>query len=200
MFPLKGIWYNTHGFQDIPMHTNYMWLSSGPGYSLRQVFHNISFNRRLQGKCTLECHWNATGWPSVHWDTTGWHSEYLQGTPEHHWKNLVAPHWNATGKKIDYCSLHWNTTGESITAPIHRHISLSRVASMPVWNDKGMEYQAASGQVSVKSVFTWSLPLSNAPVLFVKRVSISSSLCACLGYEHHYSFCVFGVAVQMKSA
>ena len=44
-------------------------------------------------------HWNATGWPSVHWDTTGRPSEYLQGTLEHHWKNLVetALHWNATG-------------------------------------------------------------------------------------------------------
>ena len=40
-------------------------------------------------QCTLECHWNATGWPSVHWDTTGPPSEYLQGTLEHHWKNLV---------------------------------------------------------------------------------------------------------------
>ena len=45
-------------------------------------------------------HWNATGWPSVHWDTTGPPSEYLQGTLEHNWKNLVetAPHWNATGE------------------------------------------------------------------------------------------------------
>ena len=49
---------------------------------------------------TLECHWNATGWPKVHWDTTGRPSEYLQGTLEHHWKNLIetAPHWNATGE------------------------------------------------------------------------------------------------------
>ena len=30
-----------------------------------------------------------TGWSSVHWDTTGRPSEYLQGTLEHHWKNLV---------------------------------------------------------------------------------------------------------------
>ena len=22
-------------------------------------------------QCTLECHWNATGWRSVIWDTTG---------------------------------------------------------------------------------------------------------------------------------
>ena len=44
----------------------------------------------------LECH----RWPSVHWDTTERPSEYLQGTLEHHWKNLVetAPHWNATGE------------------------------------------------------------------------------------------------------
>ena len=37
-------------------------------------------------QCTLECHWNATGWPIVHWNTTGRPSEYLQGTLEHHWK------------------------------------------------------------------------------------------------------------------
>ena len=49
-------------------------------------------------QCTPECHWNATGWPSVYWDTTGRPNEYLHGTLEHHWKNLVekAPHWNAT--------------------------------------------------------------------------------------------------------
>ena len=53
-------------------------------------------------RCTLECHWNATGWPSVHWDTTGWPSEYLQDILEHHCKNLVetAPHWNATGETL----------------------------------------------------------------------------------------------------
>ena len=33
---------------------------------------------------------------------------------------------------------------------------------MPVWNDKMAGHQSASGQVSVNSVFTWSLPLSSA--------------------------------------
>ena len=49
-------------------------------------------------------HWNVTGWPSVHWDTTGRPIEYLQGTREHHWKNLVetAPHWNATGETLTF--------------------------------------------------------------------------------------------------
>ena len=33
---------------------------------------------------------------------------------------------------------------------------------MPVWNDKMTGHQAARGQVSVNSAFTWSLLLSNA--------------------------------------
>ena len=55
-------------------------------------------------QCTLECQWDATGWPSVHWDTTGPPSEYLQATLEHYWKNLVesAPHWDATGKTLNF--------------------------------------------------------------------------------------------------
>ena len=36
--------------------------------------------------------------------------------------------------------------------------------------------------------------LQSIPILLVKRVSTSSLLCACLRYEHHYIFCVFGVA------
>ena len=61
-------------------------------------------------QCTLECHWNATGWLTVHCDTTGRPNEYLQHTPleklrwnlptlEYHWRNS------------DFCSLHWNITG-----------------------------------------------------------------------------------------
>ena len=43
-----------------------------------------------------------TGWSSVHRNGTGQPSEYLRGTLEHHWKNLVetAPHWNATWKNL----------------------------------------------------------------------------------------------------
>ena len=33
------------------------------------------------------------------------------------------------------------------------------------------------------------------PVLLFKHVSTSTSFCACLEYEHHYSFCIFGFAV-----
>ena len=58
-------------------------------------------------QCTLECHWNVTGWPSVYRDTTGRPSEYLQGTQEHRWWNLVetAPHWNATRETLSQPTL-----------------------------------------------------------------------------------------------
>ena len=106
-------------------------------------------------------HWNATGWPSVHWDTTGRSSDFLQGTLEHYWNNLVeaALHWNATGETIFQPTLghHWTDCNSPHTP---RHM-LSRVASMPIWNDKMAGHQSASGQSSVNSDFTWSLLLSN---------------------------------------
>ena len=51
-------------------------------------------------------HWNATGMPLIHLVYTGIplddSSEYLQGTPQHHWKKIVeiVPHWNATGQTL----------------------------------------------------------------------------------------------------
>ena len=69
-------------------------------------------------QCTLECHWNAIGWPSVHWDTTGPTSEYLQGILEHHWKNLVefAPHWDATGETLTFAAYTGTPLEETVTA------------------------------------------------------------------------------------
>ena len=66
--------------------------AKGPSLTLSQC--------TLAGPVSMECHWNATCWPSVHWDTTGRPTDYLQGTLEHHWKNLVetAPHSDATGE------------------------------------------------------------------------------------------------------
>ena len=65
---------------------------------------------------------------------------------------------------------------------------------MPVWNDKGMEYQTASGHLSEKSAFTWILPLSNAYQLCSWNVWV---------LHHHYVnaldmntiivFCVLGL-------
>ena len=69
-------------------------------------------------QCTLGCHWNATGWPSVYqWDNTGRPREYLQGTLEHHWKKnswnspTLECHWRNLVKTTQY----WDATGETLT-------------------------------------------------------------------------------------
>ena len=54
---------------------------------------------------------------------------------------------------------HWMDCNNSHTP---MRILLSRLASMPVWNDRVVVHQAASGEVSVNSAFTWGLLLCNA--------------------------------------
>ena len=73
---------------------------------------------------------------------------------------------------------------------------------MPVWNDKMAGPQAASGQVPVNSAFTWGLLLCNeyqfrfSNVWALKHHSVHA-----LDMSTIMVFlCVFGVAVQMKSA
>ena len=68
-------------------------------------------------QCTLECHWNATGWPNVHWDTTGKTllKQSHTGMPleKLSWIHpTLGCHW----RNSNFCSLHWNTTGGSVTA------------------------------------------------------------------------------------
>ena len=66
---------------------------------------------------------------------------------------------------------------------------------MTRWRDISSKWTGL-GKFSFYSEFT---DLQWISVLLLKRVSTSISLFTCLGYEHHYSFCVFWVAVQMKS-
>ena len=63
---------------------------------------------------------------------------------------------------------HWTiaayigTSLEGRNSPhTRRHIELSRVAPIRVWNDKMAAHQATNWQVSVNSAFTWSLLLCN---------------------------------------
>ena len=62
---------------------------------------------------TLECHWNATVWPSVHWDTIGWPQWTLAGytgTPleKLSWNcPTLECHWSNS----DDWSLQWTTAG-----------------------------------------------------------------------------------------
>ena len=134
-------------------------------------------------------HWNATGMPLVNPVYTGISLGHPANTCRVHWKNLVetASHWNATGETLPFFAYtgtpqekivetvpHWDATGETFATyigtpldgllqPPHtrRHIPLSRIASMPVWDEKMAGHQSASGQVSVNSAFTWSLLLCN---------------------------------------
>ena len=93
---------------------------------------------------------------------TGWSSEYLQGTLEHHWKNLKLPHTGVPLEKLwllqPTLKHHW---GDFNSPHTPRHIQLSRVASMSVWLDTMPGQEAAIGQVSVNSAFSWSVLLCN---------------------------------------
>ena len=70
-------------------------------------------------QCTLESHWNATGWPSVLWDTIGQPIEYFKAHWNTTWNySTLESHW----RNSDYCSLHWDTTGGTIIAHTQTHI------------------------------------------------------------------------------
>ena len=56
---------------------------------------------------------------------------------------------------------------------------------MPVGNDKNAEQQAVSGQDCKFTFYLEFVALQWIPVQFFKRVSTSTSPCACFGYEHH---------------
>ena len=150
---------------------------------------------------TLECHWNATGWPSAHWDTTGRHIEYLQGTLEHHWKNLIetGPHWNATGETLNFCSLQWNTTGGTVTAHAHTQAHIIKQSSIHAskWQDDGAPFSKWTGLCKFRFYLEFT-GLQWIPLLLLKHVSTSTSLCACLWYEHHYSFFVIWGQMKVK--
>ena len=152
-----------------------------------------SLHWRVQ--CTLECHWVTHCILTYHWVTP----QVL----EQHWKNLVetAPHYNTT-RETDYCSLHWNTIRDSNSPHTHPgKYNLAELASMPGWTDKMAAHQAANGQVSVNSAFTWSLLLGNGYQFCSSHTWV---------LQHHsvhaldmstiIVFCVFWVAVQMKTA
>ena len=147
-------------------------------------------------------HWNATGWPSIYWNTTGRTSEYLQGTLEHHWKNLVetTPHWDAIGETLTFAA-YTGTPLEGLWQPTHAQIHKVKQSSTHAslkWQDGGTPVSKWTGLCKF-SLYLEFTALQWIPVLLLTHLSTSTSLCACLWYEHHYSLCVFGVASQTKS-
>ena len=128
-------------------------------------------------QCTLECHWLTKCTLGHHWATQRILAGYT-GTPLENlsWNRpTLECHW----RNSNFCSLHWNITGETVAAHTH---TISKWTGLCKFSSY-LEFTAQQ----------W------IPVLLSKYVSTWPSLCACLWYEDHYSFCVFGVASQMKS-
>ena len=61
------------------------------------------------------------------------------------------------------------------------------------WQDGGTPVGKWTG-LCIFSLYLEYTALQWIPVLLLTHVSTSTSFCACLWYEHHYSFYVFGVA------
>ena len=166
-------------------------------------------------QCTLECHWNATVDPvytgiplgdpvntcSVRWNITG--KTYLKqphiGMPLENlsWKcPTLGCHW----RNSNFCSLHSNTNGGTVpahTRPAHI-VKQSSIHVSLKWQDGGTPTSNWTGICKI-SLYLEFTALQWISVLLLTHVSTSTLPCACLWYEHHYSFCVFWVASQLKS-
>ena len=66
----------------------------------------------------LECHCLTQCTMGYHWAT----ERILQGTLEHHWKNLVetAPHWNATGEILTIAACTGTPLGDYNSPDTHQ--------------------------------------------------------------------------------
>ena len=67
------------------------------------------------------------------------------------------------------------------------------------WQDGGTPVSKWIG-LCIFSLYMEFTALQRMPVLLLTHVSTSTLLCACLWYEYHYSFCVFGVASKKKNS
>ena len=155
-----------------------------------------------------ECHWLTHCTLGYHW-ATQWIFEGYTGTPL---ENLfgTAQHWIATGETLTVfvCTgtplekLSWNcpTLGchwRNSNFFSHHWMDCNTPPPPFKWQDGG----TPTSKWTCFCKFSFDLEFT-APqwiwVLLLKRVSTSTSLHACFWYKHHYSFCVLGVAVQMK--
>ena len=138
----------------------------------------------------LECHWLTQCTLRYHWAT----QQIEQGSLEHHWKNLIeiAPHWNATGVTLTIAA-YTGTPLEGMQQITHTQLHIVKQSSIRAsWKrqDGGTSSSKWTGLCKF-SFYLEFTALQWISVLLFKRVSTSTQLCACLGYEHHYSFFVY---------
>ena len=169
-------------------------------YSNFQLTKNISLTL---SQCTLagpvytwmplDCHWFTqrilAGYTGTPLEKLSWNSPTL----ERHWRNLVetAPHWDATEETLSFAA-YTGTPLEGLWQLTHAptHMQSSIHASLK-WQDGGTLVSKWTG-LCILSLYLEFTVLQCIPVLLLTHVSTSTPLCACLSYEHHYSFCVFG--------
>ena len=137
-----------------------------------------------------------TGRSSVHWNATGMAlvDSVYNGIPLEK-LSWIRPTLECHRRNSYFCSLHWNTTGGTVTAHTRPDTYLSMQGSIHA----SLKWQAGRTPVSkwtglcIFSLYLEFTALQWIPVLLLTHVSTSTLLCACLWYEHHYSFlCIWG--------
>ena len=154
-------------------------------------------------QCTLGYHWTTqpslTGYTGTRLEKLSWNSPTL----ECHWRNRVetAPHWDVTGKTLaETFAAYTGTPLEELWQPTNAPAYMAKQNSTHTslkWQDGRTPISKWTCLCKVILYLEFTA-LQWIPVLLLTHVSTSTSLCACLWYVHHYSFCVFGVASQMK--
>ena len=153
-------------------------------------------------QCTLWYHWAAqrilAGYTGTPLEKLSWNSPTLECL----WRNLAetAPHWDATGETLTLqptLEHHWRECKGPHTHQAHI-VKQSSIHARLKWQDGGTPISKWTGLCKF-SFYLEFTALQWIPLLLLKHMSTSTSLCACLFYEHHYSFCVFWVANQIKS-
>ena len=104
----------------------------------KRIIHSMVVNSALSlSQCTmggpvntgkpLECHWVTQCTLGYHWAI----QSILQGTLEHHWKNLIetAPHWNDTGENLTIAA-YIGTPLEGRSQPTHPQAHIVKQSSI----------------------------------------------------------------------
>ena len=114
------------------------------------------------------------------------------GTPLE--KVETAPHWNATWEILTTAA-YTGTPLAGLYQPPHTQAYIVKQSSIHTslkWPDGGTPSSTWTG-LCIFSLYLEFTALQCIPVLLFKHVSTSTPPCACLGYEHHYSFlCIWG--------
>ena len=165
-------------------------VNTGPGY----IGMPLECHWLIQ--CTLGYHWATqqifAGYTGTQLGNLSWNSPTL----ECHWKNLVesASHWDATGDTLTFAA-YTGTPLEGLWQPTHAPKQLSMQSSIHAslkWQDGGTPISKWTGRC-IFSLYLEFTALQWMPVLLLTHMSTSTSLCACLWYEHHYSsLCIWG--------